>query len=186
MLGDYRFGNYALLDGGDDPPSCRTLNVSRSMCNVNDGDMVRRAVSALSNIARLPGVKVVPWDLAVREASGSDFSKHGGSSAQIMERFSAVLDVESALKSTGHRSILDLVTDRGGHPSLSGLRFIMSELVWSGSPPPTPTLTNLLLDSKSVFRAVIMLYCRAVRSLVVPLQRRLAVVRPRRKYRGHR
>ena len=29
-----------------------------------------------------------------------------------------------------------------------------------------------------------MMYCRAVASIIIPLQRRLAVVRPRRKYRG--
>ena len=196
MLGDYRFGNYAAPERSE--AACRTLNVSREMCNRNDGEMVRAAVGALEGLDGDGGrgapeegaVRVLAWDLAVREASGSDwFGEHGGSSEQLGRRFDGcggvrMIELHEALERAGHGSVLDLVSDRGGHPTLEGLRFIVDELVWEGKPPPPPSLLRLLLNGRNLCRAALMLYSRAVASAIVPLQRRLAVVRPRRKYRG--
>ena len=44
----------------------------------------------------------------------------------------SIIDLRGALKEAGHGSVLDLVSDRGGHPTLEGLRFIVDEIVWGG------------------------------------------------------
>ena len=94
MMGDYRFGNYARsssssssssYDDDGDGGACRTLNVSRDMCRKNDGEMVRRALKALERMkGGGEGVRVLPWDLIVREESGANwFEEYGGGAEQV-------------------------------------------------------------------------------------------------------
>ena len=94
-----------------------------------------------------------------------------------------VVDIVSVL-TRSNLMIEDLISDRGGHPSLEGLRFIINTLAFGGDPPPPPTVSEVFFNRRNFVRGVLMLSHRFVFYILVPVQRRLAVVRPRRKLRG--
>lgn len=94
-----------------------------------------------------------------------------------------VVDIATNLN-RANLKIEDLILDRGGHPSMEGLRFMVDILVFGGKPPPAPSLLEVIFNRRNVVRAGLMFSHRIVEAGLVPLQRYLAVVRPRRKYRG--
>ncbi|GMH78398.1 hypothetical protein TrST_g3565 [Triparma strigata] len=161
------------------------------MCKVNDKKMAAMALDNIEEVLGIDGrVKVVPWDLVVRE-SGVKSSKKGGGSdfgvgsyENVRKKFGDnIVDIVSILTHSNLK-IEDIITDRGGHPSLEGLRFIINTLAFGGEPTPSPSVSEVVFNRRNFVRGVLMLSHRFVFSILVPLQRRLAVVRPRRKLRG--
>ena len=177
LVPDFRFGNYS----PSAPP--RTLNVCRSQCNASsDASQVSKGLLTLSALRSLrPDITLVPWDLMVRKSTGTL------SYADLLffpRSFSpSLVDVEAALAGE-NIPLKDAVLDRGGHPSLKGLSFLVNTVIFSSSPPPPPSLLLLLTTPRTLLHLLLILHHRATRVLLLPLQRRLSVIRPRRTNRG--
>lgn len=176
-IGDYRFGNYAYQD----PSSavCRTLNVSRSQCTAEvDGIMTAHTVKALKYLTAADnGTKFLPWDVTVRTSLfGKDYGRVKGTPSDLC-------DVSSSVVNLGDKIITpSMVSDRGCHPTLEGLQFLLATI--SPTLPPPPSFLRLILSRRNVVRTLLVLFHRSFITVILPLQRYLAVVRPRRRQRG--
>jgi len=180
LIPDFRFGNYS------SSPPARTLNVCRSCCNptadIQQTVLALTALTAISQRAHLTRstLKMIPWDLMVRRSIGSTTYDGLLSSYSFSDR---IVDVSSEM-SKRRINLDEAILDRGGHPSLTGLTFLVNTIIFDDAPPPQPTLLLLLTTPRTLAIAALIVRHRIACALIIPLQRKLAIIRPRRAKRG--